>query len=67
MDRINDGLNAREMYELIGLQPEIIEKLEVIGDQVDLIQAEKYLDGMMNIDTAQQSYQIGRASCRERV
>ena len=65
MDRINDGLNTREMYELIGLQPEIIEKLEVIGDQVDLIQAEKYLDGMMNIDTAQQSYRDLKAFFEE--
>lgn len=57
MDRINDELKTEEMYELIGLQPEIIEKLEVIGGQMDLRQAETYLDRMMDMDTAQQSYQ----------
>mgnify|MGYP007025293328 CR=1 FL=1 len=28
MDKINNGLKSRELYELISLQPEIIEKLD---------------------------------------
>ena len=51
MDKINNGLKSRELYELISLQPEIIEKLEVIGGREDLTQAERYLDGMMDMDT----------------
>ncbi len=65
MDKINNGLKSRELYELISLQPEIIEKLEVIGGREDLTQAERYLDGMMDMDTAQQSYRDLKAFFEE--
>lgn len=65
MNRINDGLSSKELYDLICLQPEIIEKLEMIGGQVDMEQVEIYLNGMMDMDTAQQSYRDLKAFLEE--
>lgn len=65
MKRINDGLNSAELYDMIGLQPEIVGKLNIISGQVDLGQVENYLNGMMDMDTAQQSYRDLKAFFKE--
>lgn len=65
MKRINDGLNFAELYDMIGLQPEIVGKLDIISGQVDLSQVENYLNGMMDMDTAQQSYRDLKAFFKE--
>lgn len=45
-----------ELYELIGLQPEIIQKLNAAGEQMDFTQLDFHLEQLMNMKTAASSY-----------
>ncbi|NBH32925.1 hypothetical protein D3Z58_05045 [Clostridiaceae bacterium] len=47
----------QELYHLIGLQNEIIEKLRVICGEIHLGQMDEYLDKLMDGKTAAQSYE----------
>lgn len=58
-DRLQDTMNMdlQELYYLLDLQPEIIEKLELISKKVDLRKIDLYLEQLMDIKTAPQSYE----------
>ena len=45
-----------ELYDLIGLQPEMIKTLTSVSDQIDLDQIEPYLQELTDIETAPQAY-----------
>lgn len=50
-------MELRELYDMIGLQPEIIRKLKAVYKETDLTKIDAYLTQMMNISTAPKSYQ----------
>lgn len=47
----------KELYCLINLQPEIIQKLESISDKMDIKEIDLYLEQLMDMETAEQSYE----------
>ena len=49
-------MEMTELYRLIELQEEIVEKLEAVKSQMDLPALEEKIAGMMEISTAHQSY-----------
>lgn len=49
-------MEKKELYDLIGLPPEIIGRLQAAGDEVDLGQAEPYLERMTDRQTAAEAY-----------
>ncbi len=49
-------MQLQEIYEKIGLQPEVKEKLEEISGKVSLSRWETYLKGMSDPETAEASY-----------
>ena len=51
------SLKLHELYHLIGLQNEIIQKLRVICEKIHLGQMDEYLDKLMDGKTAAQSYE----------
>ena len=50
-------MKLQELYHLIGLQDEIIQKLRVICVEIHLGQMDEYLDKLMDGKTAAQSYE----------
>lgn len=50
-------MELQELYHLIGLQPEIIQKLEEISGKVDLEHYHSYLEQLTERKTAPQSYE----------
>lgn len=50
-------MDLLELYRLIDLQPEIVQKLKVIGARVDLDYLNLYLERLMDMETAPQAYQ----------
>ena len=50
-------MKLHELYHLIGLQNEIIQKLRVICEKIHLGQMDEYLDKLMDGKTAAQSYE----------
>lgn len=49
-------MEADELYDLIGLQTEIIQKLKLVSKHIDFKQIDLYLEQMMDIKSASQSY-----------
>lgn len=49
-------MELQELYALIELQPEAVQKLEQIGGDIDLSQIDLYLEQLTDISTAAQSY-----------
>ncbi len=49
-------MKLHELYDLIGLQAEIIQKLNAAGEQMDFTQIDFYLDQLMDMKTAASSY-----------
>ncbi len=49
-------MELQELYQKIGLQKEIVEQLIQIEKEFDLVQVEKFLDGMLQEETAEKSY-----------
>lgn len=50
-------MRLHELYHLIGLQDEIIQKLRVICGEIHLSQMDEYLDKLIDGKTAAQSYE----------
>ena len=50
-------MELQELYGLLELPKEIIEKLDVAQRQVDFVQLEPLLDGLMHIETAPKAYE----------
>lgn len=50
-------MEKQKLYDLIGLQPEIAEKLKEISEQFDLEKAEPCLEKMMCRETAEEAYE----------
>ena len=49
-------MNLYELYDLIDLQTEMIQKLKLIGEKIDLKQIDFYLKQLMDRETAVESY-----------
>ena len=49
-------MNLYELYYLIGLQTEIIQKLKLVSEKIDLKQIDFYLEQLIDMKTAVQSY-----------
>lgn len=49
-------MKLQELYHLIDLQPEIVEKLETIGRETDLTEIDPYLEQLLTMETAEKSY-----------
>ncbi len=58
-------MQLQELYEKIGLQPEVKEKLEEISGKFSLSRWETYLKGMSDPETAEASYQALSAALPE--
>lgn len=49
-------MELQELYYLIGLQAEMIQKLRAVSEKIDLKQIDLYLEQLMDMKTAVQSY-----------
>lgn len=49
-------MELQELYDLIDLQPEIIQKLELAGETVDFGQIDSYLEQLMDKETSASAY-----------
>lgn len=49
-------MELQELYYLIGLQTEMIQKLRLVSEKIDLEQIDLYLEQLMDMKTAIQSY-----------
>lgn len=49
-------MNLYELYDLIDLQTEMIQKLKLVGEKIDLKQIDFYLKQLMDRETAVESY-----------
>ena len=49
-------MELQELYHLIDLQPEIVQKLEMTGSKMDLSQIDPYLVQMLTMETAESAY-----------
>lgn len=58
-------MELQELYQLIGLQTEIIRKLESIREETDLRPIRSEMERLMKIKTAKQAYQDLKAFFQE--
>lgn len=50
-------MELQELYDLIGLQTEMVQKLRLVSGKIDLQQIDLYLEQLMDMKTAIQSYE----------
>ena len=50
------NMDLYELYDLIDLQTEMIQKLKLVGEKIDLKQIDFYLKQLMDRETAVESY-----------
>lgn len=58
-------MRANELYRLIDLQPEMVQKLDAVRGKIDMDQIDGYLEKMMDGKTAAQAYKELDASLAE--
>lgn len=49
-------MELQELYDLIGLRPEVIRRIRSAGEETDLVEAGPYLEAMMDRKTAAEAY-----------
>lgn len=54
---MNTAMDREVLYELIGLPPEVRDRLRLVCEELDLGQAEPHLERMMEQDTAKEAYE----------